>query len=177
MHIWGPGEGPQACGDVGPGRMLEPADLVNRVADFFNNDNQRLAGINITITAGPTQEALDPVRYISNHSSGKMGFSLAEVAQKMGAKVTLISGPVKLTTPQCVERIDILSALEMHQASLEQLNQCDIFIACAAVADYRPEQVATQKMKKQQDSDDLTIKLIKNPDIIAYLVIIRNFTF
>lgn len=167
LLIWGPGEGPQACGDIGPGRMLEPADLVERVVDFFNGQSAFLADLNITITAGPTQEALDPVRYISNHSSGKMGFSLAEVAQKMGANVTLISGPVSLPTPKNIQRIDIKSALEMHQASLSTLNSCDIFIACAAVADYRPEMVAQQKMKKQQGIDDLTIKLVKNPDIIA----------
>jgi len=169
LLIWGPGEGPQACGDIGPGRMLEPADLVARVVDFFNEQDAVFADVNITITAGPTQEALDPVRYISNHSSGKMGFSLAEVAQKMGANVTLISGPVHLPTPKNVQRIDVKSALDMHQASLDVLSRSDIFIACAAVADYRPEVVAQQKMKKQQGIDDLTIKLVKNPDIIADL--------
>lgn len=177
FHIWGPGEGVQACGDIGPGRLLEPSDLVERVEDFLSLEKQILTGINITITAGPTQEALDPVRYISNHSSGKMGFSLAEIAQKMGAKVTLISGPVKLVTPKNVDRVDVLSALDMHQASLAQLDNCDIFIACAAVADYRPEQVATQKIKKQQGIDDLTIKLIKNPDIIADVASVENAPF
>ena len=167
LHIWGPGEGPQACGDIGPGRLLEPEELVSRVCDFFSGEEQILAGVNITITAGPTQEALDPVRYISNHSSGKMGFSLAEMAQKMGAKVTLISGPVSLPTPPKVKRIDVLSAIQMHQACLSELNKCDVFIACAAVADYRPATIETQKMKKQQGVDDLTINLIKNPDIIA----------
>jgi phosphopantothenoylcysteine decarboxylase/phosphopantothenate--cysteine ligase len=166
-QIWGPGNGPQACGDVGPGRMLETDDLVALCVDFFATEIQVLAGVNITITAGPTVEALDPVRYISNHSSGKMGFSLAQAAQKMGANVTLISGPVELKTPQNVQRIDISSALQMHQESLNSLNACDIFIACAAVADYRPANIETQKMKKQQGVDDLTIKLIKNPDIIA----------
>ena len=167
LHIWGPGKGPQACGDVGPGRLLEPSDLVQRVIDFFTPEKQLLAGVSVTITAGPTQEALDPVRYISNQSSGKMGFSLAEMAQKMGAKVTLISGPVSLETPSNVQRIDVCSAMQMHHASLTGLADCDIFIACAAVADYRPEKVETQKMKKQQGIDNLTIKLIKNPDIIA----------
>ena len=177
LLIWGPGEGPQACGDIGPGRMLEPVDLVSRVVDFFSAKNALFAGVNITITAGPTQEALDPVRYISNHSSGKMGFSLAEVAQKMGANVTLISGPVNLPTPDNVHRIDVKSALQMHSASLESLNSCDIFIACAAVADYRPEVVASQKMKKQQGIDDLTIKLVKNPDIIADVANAENRPF
>ncbi|WP_372882344.1 bifunctional phosphopantothenoylcysteine decarboxylase/phosphopantothenate--cysteine ligase CoaBC [Psychromonas sp.] len=165
--IWGPGEGPQACGDIGPGRMLEPADLVNHVVDFFAVKNSLLAGVNITITAGPTREALDPVRYISNHSSGKMGFALAEAAQKIGANVTLISGPVQLDTPKGVTRLDVISALDMHQASLANIHNCDIFIACAAVADYRAETVAEQKIKKQQGIDELAIQLIRNPDIIA----------
>lgn len=177
MHIWGPGAGPQACGDIGPGRMLEPADLVSRVVDFFNPQQQLLAGVNITITAGPTQEALDPVRYISNHSSGKMGYSLAEMAQKMGANVTLVSGPVSLSTPKNVKRIDVASAMQMHQASLDSLEQCDIFIACAAVADYRPAQIESQKMKKQQGVDDLTIHLVKNPDIIADVAGAENAPF
>jgi phosphopantothenoylcysteine decarboxylase/phosphopantothenate--cysteine ligase len=165
--IWGPGKGPQACGDIGPGRMLEPDDLVQRVIDFFNPQKAIFNGVNITITAGPTQEALDPVRYISNHSSGKMGFSLAEIAQKMGANVTLISGPVNLSTPDKVKRINIKSALQMHSASIDSLSNCDIFIGCAAVADYRAEDVASHKIKKQKEIDDLTIKLVKNPDIIA----------
>lgn len=175
--IWGPGVGPQACGDIGPGRMLEPDDLVSRVVDFFNTEKSVFANVNITITAGPTQEALDPVRYISNHSSGKMGFALAQAARKMGANVTLISGPVSLSTPANVQRIDVKSALEMHKVSLENLDRCDIFIACAAVADYRPELVAPQKMKKQQGIDDLTIKLVKNPDIIASVAGDKNRPF
>ncbi|WP_019616407.1 bifunctional phosphopantothenoylcysteine decarboxylase/phosphopantothenate--cysteine ligase CoaBC [Psychromonas ossibalaenae] len=177
MLIWGPGEGPQACGDIGPGRMLEPADLVERVIDFLDNKETPFAGVNITITAGPTQEALDPVRYISNYSSGKMGFSLAEAASRMGANVSLISGPVNLTTPVNVQRIDVKSALDMHQASLENLNSCDIFIACAAVADYRPETEASHKMKKQPGIDDLTIRLVKNPDIIADVASDKNRPF
>ena len=167
LHIWGPGEGIQACGDVGPGRMLEPEDLVNRVIEALDDKERVFDGVNITITAGPTLEALDPVRYISNHSSGKMGYSLAEIAEKMGANVTLISGPVNLSTPKNVNRIDVKSAREMHQASLADLSHCDIFIACAAVADYRPETFEQEKIKKQQSVDDLTIKLVKNPDIIA----------
>ncbi|ABM01931.1 Phosphopantothenate-cysteine ligase / Phosphopantothenoylcysteine decarboxylase [Psychromonas ingrahamii 37] len=166
VMIWGPGQGAQACGDIGPGRMLNPADLVEKVMDYFSDKNSYFTGVNITITAGPTQEALDPVRYISNHSSGKMGFALAEVAQKIGANVTLISGPVQLSTPNGVTRLNVTSALEMHQASLSGLKNCDIFIACAAVADYRAETVAEQKMKKQPGIDELTIKLVKNPDII-----------
>ena len=147
------------------------------MSDFFSVKNAIFADVNITITAGPTQEALDPVRYLSNHSSGKMGFSLAEAAQKMGANVTLISGPVNLATPDHVQRIDIKSALQMHDASLANLNRCDIFIACAAVADYRPEAVAQQKIKKQQEIDALTLKLVKNPDIIADVANHKNRPF
>lgn len=175
--IWGPGEGLQACGDIGPGRMLEPDDLVARVCDFFTVQQAIFSDLNITITAGPTREAIDPVRYISNHSSGKMGFSLAEVAQKMGANVSLISGPVTLPTPAHVKRIDVKSALEMHFASLENINNCDIFIACAAVADYRPERVAEQKIKKQTAIDELNIKLVKNADIIADVASHENRPF
>lgn len=175
--IWGPDQGPQACGDIGPGRMLEADDLVSRVCDFFNQEKKIFSNINITITAGPTQELLDPVRYLSNHSSGKMGFSLAEAAQQMGANVTLISGPVNLVTPFNVKRIDVKSALQMYDASLNNLTQCDIFIACAAVADYRPQIIATQKMKKQAEIDDLTIKLIKNPDIIRDVAAAKNRPF
>ncbi|WP_354622798.1 bifunctional phosphopantothenoylcysteine decarboxylase/phosphopantothenate--cysteine ligase CoaBC [Psychromonas sp. MME2] len=167
MHIWGPGEGPQACGDIGPGRMLEAHQLVDLVVDFFAPQKAIFKNVNITITAGPTQEALDPVRYISNHSSGKMGFALAEVAQKMGANVTLITGPVALTCAANINRIDIKSALDMHAASLQTLDHCDIFIACAAVADYRPEVIAQEKMKKQSGVENLTLHLVKNPDIIA----------
>tara|TARA_R110001583_G_scaffold99273_1_gene244578 strand:+ start:18918 stop:20132 length:1215 start_codon:yes stop_codon:yes gene_type:complete len=177
VSIWGPGKGVQACGDIGPGRLLEPDELVQRVIDFLAPEKQLLEGVNITITAGPTQESLDPVRYISNHSSGKMGFSLAEMAQKMGANVTLISGPVNLPTPLNVQRIDICSALQMHHECMGNLTQCDIFIACAAVADYRPAQIETQKMKKQQGVDDLIIKLIKNPDIIADVANAENSPF
>ncbi|MCG6201477.1 bifunctional phosphopantothenoylcysteine decarboxylase/phosphopantothenate--cysteine ligase CoaBC [Psychromonas antarctica] len=177
MLIWGPGKGPQACGDIGPGRMLETSELVSNVVDFFNIQQSLFANVNITITAGPTQEALDPVRYISNYSSGKMGFALAEVAQKMGANVSLISGPVPLQTPAHVNRINVKSALEMHQASLAKLAYCDIFIGCAAVADYRPEAVAPQKMKKQQGIDNFTLKLVKNPDIIAHVAMDINRPF
>jgi phosphopantothenoylcysteine decarboxylase/phosphopantothenate--cysteine ligase len=167
LLIWGPGEGEQACGDMGKGRMLDPNQLVSYAIDFFTEKNKPLKNLQITITAGPTQEAIDPVRYISNHSSGKMGFSLADEAQKMGATVTLISGPVHLDTPKNITRIDVLSAQDMHQASLKNTLNADIFIACAAVADYRPEVVASQKMKKQENIEDLMIKLVKNPDIIA----------
>ncbi|MDO6706299.1 bifunctional phosphopantothenoylcysteine decarboxylase/phosphopantothenate--cysteine ligase CoaBC [Photobacterium sp. 1_MG-2023] len=164
-HIWGPASGEQACGDVGPGRMLEPMALVHEVEQFFQPDD--LAGLRIAVTAGPTREALDPVRYLTNHSSGKMGFAIAAAAAARGAQVTLISGPVSLPTPAGVTRIDVESAVEMHQAAMTQATCHDIFIGCAAVADFRAAEVAAQKMKKQSGKDELILKLVKNPDIIA----------
>ncbi|WP_160064875.1 bifunctional phosphopantothenoylcysteine decarboxylase/phosphopantothenate--cysteine ligase CoaBC [Psychromonas sp. L1A2] len=165
--IWGPAQGIQACGDVGPGRLLEVPDLVQLSCDFFAPTDQSLAGVNVVITAGPTQEAIDPVRYISNHSSGKMGFSLANAALSMGANVTVIAGPVNLTLPTAIKRLNVKSAREMHQAALDSLPTTDIFIACAAVADYRAEEVHSEKMKKKADTDSITLTLVKNPDIIA----------
>ncbi|AOV98386.1 bifunctional phosphopantothenoylcysteine decarboxylase/phosphopantothenate synthase [Edwardsiella hoshinae] len=163
--IWGPDNGEQACGDVGPGRMLDPLTLVERIDNHFSQAHD-LAAYRVLITAGPTREALDPVRFISNHSSGKMGFAIAEAAARRGAQVTLISGPVTLATPAGVTRIDIQSALEMQAAVAHHATESDIFIACAAVADYRAQQIAPEKMKKQQ-GDTLTLTLVKNPDIVA----------
>lgn len=165
VHIWGPAHGEQACGDVGAGRMLEPAELVQRTVLMSQSQQQIWSGKTITITAGPTREAIDPVRYISNHSSGKMGFAIAEAAAALGAKVNLIAGPVSLDTPKDVLRFDVSSAKEMHDAALELAQQSDIFIACAAVADYRPASVAEQKIKK--NDDDMAIVMVKNPDIVA----------
>ncbi|ODS09904.1 bifunctional phosphopantothenoylcysteine decarboxylase/phosphopantothenate--cysteine ligase CoaBC [Vibrio scophthalmi] len=165
MHIWGPAAGEQACGDVGPGRMLEPMQLVGLCEQFFAD--KPLKGKSILITAGPTREAIDPVRYISNHSSGKMGFALADMAQKLGAEVTLVSGPVALASPQGCQRVNVESALDMHQAVMNHAQQSDVFISCAAVADYRPETVADNKLKKTADNDAMTVKMIKNPDIVA----------
>ena len=165
MHIWGPAAGEQACGDVGPGRMLEPMQLVHLCEQFFQP--KLLAGKSVLITAGPTREAIDPVRYISNHSSGKMGFALANAAAQLGAKVTLVSGPVSLNTPTGVERINVASAQEMHDAVMAHASNHDAFISCAAVADYRPENVASQKLKKTENNDQMTINMVKNPDIVA----------
>ncbi|EKO3590031.1 bifunctional phosphopantothenoylcysteine decarboxylase/phosphopantothenate--cysteine ligase CoaBC [Vibrio metschnikovii] len=165
VSVWGPAAGEQACGDVGPGRMLEPLELVERCDAFFAP--KPLLGKKLLLTAGPTREALDPVRYITNHSSGKMGFAIAEAAATLGAEVTLISGPVTLTTPAKVKRINVQSALEMHAAVMAHAQQHDIFIGCAAVADYRPDVVAEQKIKKTEQSDTLCITMVKNPDIVA----------
>lgn len=164
VQLIGPNSGFQACGDVGAGRMSEPAEIFAALSDFFSQ-NQDLAGLNVAITAGPTREAIDPVRYISNHSSGKMGFAIAEAFAKRGANVTLIAGPVNLATPQNVARLNVISAQEMWQTALESAVKNHIFIGCAAVADYRVAEVAEQKIKKS--GDEMAIKLVKNPDIIA----------
>ena len=162
--IWGPAEGAQACGDVGPGRMLEPTELCQRVSQHFAQQ-QDLAGIAVLITAGPTREALDPVRFISNHSSGKMGYAIAAAAAARGATVTLVSGPVNLPTPAGVKRIDVESALQMQSAVMTEVTHHQIFIACAAVADYRAACVAPEKIKKA--GDEISLTLVKNPDIVA----------
>lgn len=165
FKLLGPGAGVQACGDVGFGRMLEPEALAQSAAEIFAH--QALTGKHVLITAGPTREDIDPVRYITNHSSGKMGFSLAEAAAEAGAQVTLVCGPVHLPTPDRVKRVDVTSARDML-AACEAAMPCDVLIAAAAVADYRPEVSAAQKMKKDPNSTDgMTLKLIRNPDILA----------
>ena len=183
VHVIMPDAGEQACGDVGLGRMPEPEDLARQVAAYFHQQQRELAekfgllaGKNVTITAGPTREAIDPVRYISNHSTGKMGFSLAAACYAAGAKVTLIAGPVSLDTPNGVQRINVSSAVQMLDVSLNQLKQgCDIFIATAAVADYRVAQVAEHKIKKA--GDELAVSLVKNPDIVATIALQQQRPF
>lgn len=162
--IIGPDSGEQACGDVGAGRMSEPHEIVTAVAQFF--PSRDLDGKHVVITAGPTQEAIDPVRFLSNHSSGKMGFALAQACAEAGARVTLISGPVHLATPDKVDRKDVTSALDMLQTCEEACLSADILIACAAVADYRPMHYNEQKLKKQ-GSEGMSIELVQNPDIVA----------
>lgn len=166
----GPAAGDQACGDVGLGRMSEPEEIFSAVtARLAAPPLKTVEGgaPHIVITTGPTREPLDPVRYISNHSSGKMGFALAAAAVAAGAKVTLISGPVNLATPAGVTQIDVESAEQMHNEAQRLAPQAALFIGCAAVADYRAAAPAEHKLKKQDDSDTLTLTLIKNPDIIA----------
>ncbi len=163
VHLLGPGAGSQACGEIGPGRMLEPLDLLARIADLFANDT--LAGVKVLITAGPTQEPIDPVRYLSNGSSGKMGYALAAAAREAGADVTLISGPTALPAPAGVTFIGVRTALEMHEEVMKKTPGCDIFLSVAAVADYRCEQVSDQKIHKSGES--LTLSLVRNPDIVA----------
>ncbi|TDY04127.1 bifunctional phosphopantothenoylcysteine decarboxylase/phosphopantothenate--cysteine ligase CoaBC [Thiohalophilus thiocyanatoxydans] len=159
----GPEAGEQACGDVGAGRMSSPESIITQLADLFSTGS--LTGRTLLITAGPTREAIDPVRYLSNHSSGKMGFALAEAAVEAGARVILVSGPVNLATPAHVERLDVVSAQQMAAAVDSRIGEADIFIATAAVADYRPRQVPAEKIKK--DQPQLTLELEKNPDILA----------
>lgn len=174
LKLFGPAQGSQACGDVGPGRMLEPLELVEAAASLFQSG--LLAGKKVVITAGPTREAIDPVRYISNHSSGKMGYALAEAAAEAGADTLLISGPTQLPCPARVTRVEVLSAAEMLAASLAAAEGCDLFIAAAAVADYRPAQVAQHKLKKGTD-DTMTLTLVKNPDIVASVAALQNRPF
>ncbi len=161
--IWGPDQGSQACGEVGPGRMIEPTDIANRAEQCFGP--KPLVGKSVMITAGPTREAIDPVRYISNHSSGKMGYALAQAARELGAEVTLVSGPVNLSTPKSVTCINVESAQEMLDAVMAKTEMTDIFIGCAAVADYRIADVATNKIKKSNET--MQIELVRNPDILA----------
>lgn len=162
--IWGPDAGSQACGDIGPGRMIDPLEIVRLTSEFFT-PKLDLQGIKLMITAGPTREALDPVRFISNHSSGKMGFAIAKAASQRGAEVTLIAGPVNIGTPEGVNRVDVISGLEMYEQVHKTISTQNIFIGCAAVADYRAKNIAENKIKKQ--GDEVSITLIKNPDIVA----------
>lgn len=170
MKIFGPAEGEQACGEMGPGRMLEPEELVACIAEYFASDI--LSGQNVIITAGPTREAIDPVRFLSNRSSGKMGIALARAAQAAGADVTLIRGPTALSTPAGVHSIDVTSAEEMYDAVMEKIDACDIFIGAAGVSDYRMETIAEHKIKKTAET--MTLQLKRNPDIIKSVAALKN---
>ncbi|MGB4343740.1 MAG: bifunctional phosphopantothenoylcysteine decarboxylase/phosphopantothenate--cysteine ligase CoaBC [Moraxellaceae bacterium] len=163
VAVFGPAAGSQACGDVGEGRMLESVELATACANQF--ESGLLTGRHVVVTAGPTREALDPVRYLSNHSSGKMGFAIAEACVEAGARVTLIAGPVSLPTPARLKRVNVVSADEMLLAAQAAAEGADVFVATAAVADYRPARVAEQKIKKS--ADVIALELIKNPDIVA----------
>ncbi|GAC07668.1 bifunctional phosphopantothenoylcysteine decarboxylase/phosphopantothenate--cysteine ligase CoaBC [Paraglaciecola chathamensis] len=176
VTILGPAPGEQACGDVGLGRMLEPVDIADMLAQ--SSMEPLLANRHIVITAGPTREEIDPVRFISNHSSGKMGYALASAAVALGAKVTLVSGPVNLPCPAGVDLVNVVSAEQMHSAVMKAVGatqsntasnnvqpNCDIFIGCAAVADYKPQQKTEQKIKKSDT--ELTLTFTRNPDILS----------
>jgi phosphopantothenoylcysteine decarboxylase/phosphopantothenate--cysteine ligase len=178
VHILGPAQGSQACGDEGPGRMLEPLEIVDAVLadpDGAQDADRggaappvgtaRLTAVRTLVTAGPTREPLDPVRYLGNRSSGRMGYALAAALARLGANVTLISGPTALPAPAGVETVAVETALEMHAAVLERVDAVDLFVGAAAVADYRPAAPAARKIKKQEE--ELTVRLVRNPDILA----------
>jgi phosphopantothenoylcysteine decarboxylase/phosphopantothenate--cysteine ligase len=163
VQLCGPAVGEQACGDIGPGRMLEPALLLEAISDSFGQG--LLAGLRVLVTAGPTREALDPVRFLSNRSSGKMGYAVAAAAREAGAEVTLISGPVSLEVPAAVALVRVESAQQMLDAVMRHAGACDIFVAAAAVADYQPAEAASRKLKRQ--FAELNLKLKPAPDILA----------
>lgn len=167
VNMLGPDQGEQACGDIGPGRMLEPAALLQAMLDFYQPQELPLSGCKVLITAGPTREAIDPVRFITNRSSGKMGYAVAEAARDLGATVTLVSGPVNLAAPRNIQRISVESAQQMLEACQNAVQDADILIATAAVADYTPAVVAEQKIKKS--SEQLSLDLTKTTDILATL--------
>jgi len=173
LYLFGPDAGQQACGDIGEGRMFEPHQLLLSLTNLFNTGE--LTGLNILITAGPTREAIDPVRYISNRSSGRMGYALAEAARDAGATVQLISGPVALTAPENVDCIQVSTAQEMLAAVQQGIETQQIFISCAAVADYRPVTKQVEKIKKLHQ--DLSLSLVRNPDIVAEVTKIKNKPF
>jgi phosphopantothenoylcysteine decarboxylase / phosphopantothenate---cysteine ligase len=164
-HVLDVGAGEQACGEVGDGRMLEPNELLSELQAFFTP--KRLGGKRVCITAGPTYEAIDPVRGLTNRSSGKMGFALAQACADAGAEVHLVAGPVALPTPRHVHRVDVRSARDMLAAVQAQVDTSDVFIACAAVADWAPATAATQKLKKDGSGSVPTLSFVENPDILA----------
>lgn len=179
IHVFGPGSGDQACGEVGAGRMLEPLEIREALSTMLSTTDSTgintnigdksnalpFDGVHLLLTAGPTQEQIDPVRFLSNNSSGKMGFALATIARQLGAQVTLVSGPVHLTTPDGVVRKDVRSAKDMLETVLANVAQCDIFIAVAAVADYRVADVAPHKLKKSHP--EMSLELTRTEDILA----------
>ena len=173
--IFGPDEGLQACGEIGEGRLLDVAGIVDLTIATFPTG--KLRGCKVVITAGPTREAIDPVRYISNHSSGKQGYALAEAAIEAGAEVILISGPTNLAPPNRANVIPVTSAQEMYEASMQEATGADIFIGVAAVADFRPTEVSRQKIKKDKSGSRVTITLEENPDIIASVAALGDGPF
>ena len=176
VRFLGPTEGNQACGEVGPGRMMEPVDIVRSVFEKpARFSSQSLKGLTVIVTAGPTREPIDPVRYITNRSSGKMGFALAAAAEEAGAKVILVSGPVSMATPQGVERIDVETAEQMYASAHERVGEADLFIACAAVSDYKPETEADEKLKRTQET--LNLELIRSPDTLASVAGLKDGPF
>ncbi|MGG1553259.1 bifunctional phosphopantothenoylcysteine decarboxylase/phosphopantothenate--cysteine ligase CoaBC [Paenibacillus ferrarius] len=170
-----PGEGQLACGYVGKGRLAEPEEIFAAVERFFAGEQKPLAGKRVLVTAGGTVERLDPVRYLTNDSSGKMGYAIAEEAVRMGAQVTLVSGPTALSAPAGTQLVRVQSALDMREAVLSRLDAQDVVVKAAAVADYRPAETATQKIKKKADT--LTLQLVKNPDILQEIGTLKTHQF
>lgn len=173
VKLIGPDEGTQACGDDGPGRMSEPLDIVNRLAR--GGATGPFEGLKVLVSAGPTREAIDPVRFVSNRSSGKMGFAVARAMADAGARVTLIAGPVNLPTPPQVERVDVETTQQMIDAALEQVAEADIYVGAAAISDYRPKVTATQKIKKSADT--FTLEMVKSPDLLAMISVLDDGPF
>ena len=173
INVFGPGSGSQACGDYGPGRMLEPVAIVEHLANSF--ESNILSGVHILITAGPTHEAIDPVRYFTNYSSGKMGYAIAEAAVDCGAKVTLVSGPTELPAPDRVTFKSVTTAQEMYECVIAEATNIDMFISNAAVADYRCEKMSPVKMPKEEE--ELTLTLVRNQDIVASVGGMQNKPF
>jgi phosphopantothenoylcysteine decarboxylase/phosphopantothenate--cysteine ligase len=173
VFLAGPAAGDQACGEVGMGRMLEPEQIVEEIEAFFQP--KLLAGKRVLVTAGPTEEAIDPVRAITNASSGRMGYAVARAAREAGAQVTLVSGPVALASPAGVERVSVRSADQMLEAVKKAVGACDVFIAVAAVADYKVKNRAAHKIKKA--TGGMTLELAENPDILAHVAAMKNAPF
>jgi len=176
IRFLGPAAGDQACGETGPGRMLEPTEIAAALLDLPGKLRlQSLAGLKVVVTAGPTREPIDPVRYITNRSSGKMGFAVAAAAREAGGNVVLVSGPVALPTPANVRRIDVETAEQMYQRVHEEIADADVFIACAAVADYRPQSASAQKIKRSAAEMDLA--LVRSPDTLASVAALAKAPF
>jgi phosphopantothenoylcysteine decarboxylase/phosphopantothenate--cysteine ligase len=173
VRFLGPDEGSQACGDTGPGRMSEPADIVSRLSR--GGKSGPLDGLHIMVTAGPTREAIDPVRFVSNRSSGKMGFAVARAAADAGAEVTLIAGPVNLPTPPRVIRVDVESTQQMFDEAMQRIAEIDIYVGAAAISDYRPKAAAVQKIKKSADT--FSLEMIKSPDLLANIAALDSGPF
>jgi phosphopantothenoylcysteine decarboxylase/phosphopantothenate--cysteine ligase len=175
VRFVGPAAGSQACGETGPGRMAEPAEIAAALDALFESRRGVLAGVRVLVSAGPTREPIDPVRFVSNRSSGKMGFAVAQAAAEAGARVTLVAGPVNICTPPGVERVDVESARELHDAALARAREADVYIGAAAVSDYRPEHVPEHKIKKRSETMDL--HMVKCPDVLAAIAALPDGPF
>ena len=176
VRFIGPDSGDQACGDSGPGRMSEPQAIVHRLAlDSVAPAERVLEGRSVLVTAGPTREPIDPVRFVSNRSSGKMGFAVARAAAEAGARVVLVSGPVQIESPEGIERISVESAAQMYEQAMARVGEVDIYIGAAAISDYRPASIAPQKIKKRRDT--LALEMVRSPDLLAAIAALPDGPF